>query len=208
MDNGSIRCWGENEYAQLGDGGGGNDSCGNPDNFEVCRTAPVDVLGLNGKAVIVTAGGRHTCALLEDGRMQCWGTNGTGQTGDGNRWRPSPAYVVGFESPAVLTIEKTVVGTPPETDWKFIGDGEVGAFTLPAVGSSLAFTLAVGTYTITETAQSGYATEVGCTNGTSSLDNSITITLTPGLSIGCTFTNTQQTSTVEGTMPGFRRQRH
>ena len=39
---------------------------------------------LAGATIIgLTAGAKHTCALLEDGSVQCWGANDSGQLGDG-----------------------------------------------------------------------------------------------------------------------------
>jgi alpha-tubulin suppressor-like RCC1 family protein len=35
-------------------------------------------------AVAVTAGGNHTCALLQDQTLACWGENTRGQVGDGS----------------------------------------------------------------------------------------------------------------------------
>jgi alpha-tubulin suppressor-like RCC1 family protein len=42
---------------------------------------PVTVSGI-ADAVTVVLGEYHTCALLSDGSIQCWGDNGYGQVGD------------------------------------------------------------------------------------------------------------------------------
>jgi hypothetical protein len=68
---GSAKCWGSNEFGQLGDGS------------TIDRTAPVNVLGLGGGVVMIDAGGFHTCALLTDSTIQCWGNAAYGQLGDG-----------------------------------------------------------------------------------------------------------------------------
>ncbi|MEM1334662.1 MAG: hypothetical protein AAGG08_14515, partial [Actinomycetota bacterium] len=70
LDDGQIACWGSNGRGQLGDG------------TTVDRGVPVLVNGLNGTAVDVAVGLRHTCALLDNGAILCWGDNSVGQLGD------------------------------------------------------------------------------------------------------------------------------
>lgn len=70
---GGIRCWGNNQFGQLGDG-----------SF-VDRTRPVAVTGLSGPAIAVGTGIAHTCALLQGGAVQCWGAASFGTNlGDGS----------------------------------------------------------------------------------------------------------------------------
>ncbi|MEZ5169635.1 MAG: hypothetical protein R3A49_02680 [Acidimicrobiia bacterium] len=45
-------------------------------------SGPVEVAGLSG-VTSVSAGRSHSCALLGDGSVSCWGRNGSGQLGDG-----------------------------------------------------------------------------------------------------------------------------
>ena len=71
QDTGEIQCWGWNLNGQLGNGAA----------YSVSK--PVTALGLSLPATAVTTGGNHTCALLSDGTIQCWGSNGYGQLGDG-----------------------------------------------------------------------------------------------------------------------------
>jgi len=70
LADGTIRCWGRNNFGQLGDG----------TNTDALR--PVEVSGISG-AVSVDCGWQHTCAVLSDGTVKCWGENTTGQLGDG-----------------------------------------------------------------------------------------------------------------------------
>jgi alpha-tubulin suppressor-like RCC1 family protein len=73
LSNGTINCVGSNFSGELGNGSFGNSS-----------TVPVQVIGIN-TARQVTANQGWTCALLADGRVQCWGYNydlGDGVTTD------------------------------------------------------------------------------------------------------------------------------
>ena len=71
MNGGGVKCWGNNQDGQLGDG------------TTVGRSTPTEVVGLAGGVTTIAAGGRHTCALLDTGGVKCWGQNQRGQLGDG-----------------------------------------------------------------------------------------------------------------------------
>ncbi len=77
IEGGRIRCWGRGEFGQLGHG--------NPNNIGDDEY-PSDVgdVGLPGPATAINLGGQHTCALLQDGGLRCWGLNDRGQLGYGN----------------------------------------------------------------------------------------------------------------------------
>ena len=77
-DAGSVRCWGENRFGQLG--------YGRTDDIasaEVAGAGPVE-LGPGRTAQALAAGSNFTCALLDDGAVRCWGGNSSGQLGVGN----------------------------------------------------------------------------------------------------------------------------
>ena len=68
---GAAYCWGSNSKGQLGNGTiGGTNSV----------AAPVSG-GLT--FVSLSAGGAHTCGVTPDGSIYCWGSNSSGQLGDG-----------------------------------------------------------------------------------------------------------------------------
>ena len=71
LAGGSVNCWGRNDWGQLGNG---TSSFGS-------QTA-VQVVHL-GKALAITAGRRHACALIVGGTVKCWGSGLDGELGDG-----------------------------------------------------------------------------------------------------------------------------
>ncbi len=89
LDSGAVKCWGNNGSGQVGDSTSGN-----------FRLIPADVSGLSSAVTQIAVGGSHTCALLDSGYMQCWGSNGWGQMGNhttGNT-RLTPTDVTGLSS--------------------------------------------------------------------------------------------------------------
>ena len=70
--DGAVYCWGSNESGQLG--------TGKPSLLE--SATPLLVSGLSSGVAALAAGGSHTCALLDDATVICWGFNGWGQLGD------------------------------------------------------------------------------------------------------------------------------
>lgn len=90
VDGTTVKCWGDNGYGQLGTGVSGPDP-------SLDALVPADVVGL-GAASQVTTGENHTCAVLvAGGEVRCWGSNNSGQLGDGSTASSDlPVEVVGL----------------------------------------------------------------------------------------------------------------
>jgi len=78
MEDGTVRCWGDNNDSQLGIGGVPNRI---GDNESPADGVPVD---LGEPALDIAAGSLHTCALFAGGRVRCWGEGSSAQLGYGN----------------------------------------------------------------------------------------------------------------------------
>jgi alpha-tubulin suppressor-like RCC1 family protein len=78
LANGSVKCWGDNTYGQLGIGDTRDRGLLDGDMGDNLPTVP---LGDGDTARAVAAGASHSCALLEDRSMMCWGRNQYGQLG-------------------------------------------------------------------------------------------------------------------------------
>jgi alpha-tubulin suppressor-like RCC1 family protein len=76
LDNGTVRCWGTGSSGELGYGN--TQAIG--DNETPGSVGPVD-LGAGRTAVAITAGTLHTCAILDNGSVRCWGHNTSGELG-------------------------------------------------------------------------------------------------------------------------------
>jgi alpha-tubulin suppressor-like RCC1 family protein len=77
LDNGKVRCWGWGDFGQLGYPG--LNSIGEDE-----TPASVGDVHVGGNVIQISAGGTHTCALLDTGKVRCWGVSTDGQLGYGN----------------------------------------------------------------------------------------------------------------------------
>jgi alpha-tubulin suppressor-like RCC1 family protein len=84
-EGGSLYCWGDNSYGQLGNGS------------STSTSVPVAIPDLTSGVAAVAAGTFFVCALLSDGTVDCWGYNGNGQLGNGStKWSSVPTKVSGL----------------------------------------------------------------------------------------------------------------
>jgi alpha-tubulin suppressor-like RCC1 family protein len=81
LEDGSVKCWGLNDFGQLGLG---DTAQRGDDALEMGSNLPFVDLGFGHTAVQLAAGYNHTCALLDDGTVKCWGDNQYGQLGRGH----------------------------------------------------------------------------------------------------------------------------
>jgi alpha-tubulin suppressor-like RCC1 family protein len=130
LSNGAVRCWGFNLDGRLGLGH--TDPIG--DNELPGSVAPID-FGGGHTAKAITGGGFHTCAILDDDSVRCWGFGGDGRLGYGNirnigRAPASPGDPLA--EPPVLPVESVATAGP-------VFLGEVGGVPLTAKAISAGF---------------------------------------------------------------------
>jgi E3 ubiquitin-protein ligase HERC3 len=81
LDDNTLKCWGFNGSGQLGLG----DTLGRGFQANSMGAAlPAVALGAGRTAKFVAGGNNHTCAILDNNTVKCWGVNGFGQLGLGD----------------------------------------------------------------------------------------------------------------------------
>ncbi|WP_338845539.1 hypothetical protein V8J88_17625 [Massilia sp. W12] len=116
---GGVLCWGANTYGQLGDGS------------RTDSNVPVAVTGLSSNVSSIATGLYHSCALLNNGAVQCWGYNGVGQMGIGKVSDYSPPVQVSNLSGVVaigvgMYHSCAVLATGQVKCWGNGSDGQLG----------------------------------------------------------------------------------
>ena len=81
LDDDSVKCWGYNSAGQLGLG---DTNYRGDDWYEMGDNLLAVNLGTGRKVKAISAGGSHTCAVLDDDSVKCWGYNYYGQLGLGD----------------------------------------------------------------------------------------------------------------------------
>ena len=82
LSDGTLKCWGWNDKGQCGQGSSSNigDAVG-----EMAALTKVDLgTGLAAAKVAASTFGKHTCVLLDNGSLKCFGYGASGELGQGS----------------------------------------------------------------------------------------------------------------------------
>jgi alpha-tubulin suppressor-like RCC1 family protein len=149
---GSIRCWGRGEHGQLGDGMfHDTEPHGVSSPVTVAVASPIQI----------SAGQYHTCALLADRTVKCWGLATSGQLGDGSARARSAEPV----SAAIAGVVQIAAGG--DATCALLADGTVacwgfGTFGQLGNGASKSSLVPVPVSGLTNVTQISLGTSVGC----------------------------------------------
>jgi alpha-tubulin suppressor-like RCC1 family protein len=178
---GTVRCWGYNGSGQLGDG------------TLTTRTTPVTVSGLGGAVALGALGESHTCAAISDGTARCWGSNASGQLGNGiPNDSATPVTVSGLAgltalalngSSSCASLEDGTVRCWGMNDYGKLGDGTFDVATAPVRVVAIPEPLALGSHTV-------------CLRATDVLANVSTASVCAGFTVGIRPTVTLQPANV------------
>ena len=126
LSDDSVKCWGKNEHGQLGYGN--TETIG--DDELPSSIGPVSVTTTAGVTVKqLSLGYAHTCVLLSDGSVKCWGNANQGQLGYGNIERvgdnelPSAVGPVSVTTTPNVSARGITTGTFHTCAW--LSDGSV-----------------------------------------------------------------------------------
>jgi len=137
-DDGIVKCWGSNRSGEAGIGTTSDPRSCSPDEM-----GNAGLVSLPYPATAIASRFEHTCALLTNGDVMCWGRNTEGQLGTGdtvNRLSPSDPIVFG----AGFAPAKLVFGNDHDcaisTDGRIEcwGSDQLGQLGPPATGDLLA----------------------------------------------------------------------
>jgi cysteine-rich repeat protein len=137
LEDASVRCWGHNDFGQLGLGHTNNIGDDEP------PTADNAQVTLGGTPTAIATSGDHTCALLTTNQIRCWGLNQQGELGIGSTDNVGdnelptavapivyrdPAPILGLSAGGAHTCINMVslVFGPDYKCWGYDGDGSLG----------------------------------------------------------------------------------
>ncbi len=120
--DGSVACWGSDQFGQLGDFSGGN-SATPVNTWDYADSTPTTA---------ITVGAVNACALHTSGSITCWGSNYNGELGTGSTATTSdtPVKVTGITDATAITAESHTVcavhATGTVSCWGANSNGQVG----------------------------------------------------------------------------------
>lgn len=103
LSSGSAKCWGVNGSGQLGDG------------TTSASNSPISVTAFAGTITAISVGSLHTCILDSNSNAKCWGSNGSGQLGDGSNTDASNSVTVSAFTGVTTTTTTTTTIAPATT---------------------------------------------------------------------------------------------
>ena len=137
----TLRCWGDNEFGQLGRGttGGSEASPGQAFDVNVVDEGLISTPTL-GADERLTLGRAHACAIVgasdgsyTNGNIKCWGANNAGQLGDGTTFDSNSAGFVASPPPRPVELDfqisppaPAVFGDPITLELTIAGENPTG----------------------------------------------------------------------------------
>jgi RHS repeat-associated protein len=108
-NQGAALCWGSNASGKLGDGTSTN------------RSTPTPVIGMSGGVSSIRTNNAHSCAIVSQSQLYCWGFNLFGQLGDAsNTNRLTPTLVSGLgigNVSSISTVENHTCAVANQASW-------------------------------------------------------------------------------------------
>ena len=139
-DSGTLKCWGRGSSGRLGNGAT-TQANSIPVNVRTSSGNSDDLSGVES----ISLGGEHSCAVMDDSSIKCWGDGGNGRLGNGattDQSSPVDVHTSADNSDALSDIANLSLGTPQtcavtnDTTVKCWGDGNSGQLGNGATDSS------------------------------------------------------------------------
>jgi alpha-tubulin suppressor-like RCC1 family protein len=115
QNDGTVWCWGHNDYFQLGDGQT-HDTCNWAGRSHDCSATPVQA-NTPPEVTAIVAGRSNTCVLIPDGTLWCWGGAWAGQLGNNG------TYEICLNDPVHAECERDPVQPVGMDDVTIVGPG-------------------------------------------------------------------------------------